>query len=143
MCLHPSSLSSFLPLSPSLPPSPLPPSFPSLSPSLPPSLSLSMSPSLNSPWLAVGLQPGKMFQPKGNKLVYFYNWETRERHHIFDAGKHAMVHACATHDHFCVELDELLVFCYTCTLCLVRVSVQSRVAKSIQEYPRVSKSCQE
>jgi len=112
--------------------------------------SLSMSPSLNSPWLAVGLQPGKMFQPKGNKLVYLYNWETRERHHIFDAGKHIMVHACATHYRFCVEFRRaacilLHLYFVSCKSVSAVKSIQEypRVSKSIQEYPRVAKSSQE
>lgn len=50
-------------------------------------ISLSVSPNINSPWLAVGLQPGPMLKPEGFKLVYCYNLETRKLHHIFEAGK--------------------------------------------------------
>ena len=58
-----------------------------------PPLSVSVSPNPDSPWLAVSLQPGKIFQPKGNKLVCLYKWDSRELHHIFDAGNDT---ACCT-----------------------------------------------
>ena len=48
--------------------------------------SISVSPTPNSPWVAVGLQPGKLFRPKNNKLVYCLNSETKKVNHIFDAG---------------------------------------------------------
>jgi ankyrin repeat protein len=48
--------------------------------------SLSVSRSADHPWLAVGLQPGSLFQPQGNKTVHLYNWEERKVHQIFDAG---------------------------------------------------------
>ncbi len=52
-----------------------------------PPFSLSVSPSPNCPWLAVGFQPGsRMFSPRGNKLVYIYDWERKELKQIFDAG---------------------------------------------------------
>ena len=49
--------------------------------------SLSVSRLADHPWLAVGLQPGSLFQPQGNKTVHLYNWEERKVHQIFDAGE--------------------------------------------------------
>ena len=49
--------------------------------------SISVSPTPNSPWIAVGLQPGKLFRPKNNKLVYCLNSDTKKVNHIFDAGR--------------------------------------------------------
>ena len=51
------------------------------------SCSLSVSRSADHPWMAVGLQPGSLFQPQGNKTVHLYNWQEGKVHQIFDAGK--------------------------------------------------------
>ena len=53
--------------------------------------SLSVSRSPEHPWIAVGLQPGSLFQPQGNKNVHLYNWQNGKVHQIFDAGM------CTTH----------------------------------------------
>ena len=56
--------------------------------SLPSSLlSLSMSQSPDHPWVAVGLQPGTLFTPQGNKSVHLYNWKEKKLYQIFDAGE--------------------------------------------------------
>lgn len=47
---------------------------------------LAMSCTSTCPWLAVGTQPGKLFEPSGNKLVYLLNWQTKKVQHIFDGG---------------------------------------------------------
>ena len=49
--------------------------------------SLAVSSNPECPWIAVGFQPGEMLKPKGFKLVYCYNWNTRSIEQIFDAGK--------------------------------------------------------
>jgi ankyrin repeat protein len=49
--------------------------------------SLSVSRSGENPWIAVGLQPGSLFEPQGNKTVHLYNWREGKVHQIFDAGR--------------------------------------------------------
>ena len=34
----------------------------------------------------MGLQPGSLFQPQGNKTVHLYDWKEGKVHQIFDAG---------------------------------------------------------
>ena len=48
--------------------------------------SLSVSRAADHPWIAVGLQPGSLFEPQGNKTVHLYNWQEGKVHQIFDAG---------------------------------------------------------
>ena len=131
----------------------LPPSLPPLPPiSLPPNLPPSYLPTMSIPFHLVCRCPpvsthpgwqwvsnqGRCSSPKET------NWSTSTTGRPENAITYLMqvsIQWCMHVLPFCVP-----VLCYTCTLCLVRVSVQSRVSKSIQEYPKypgVSKSIQE
>ena len=46
-----------------------------------------MSKSAEHPWIAVGLQPGSLFEPHGNKTIHLYDWREGKLHQIFDAGE--------------------------------------------------------
>ena len=73
------------------------------------SCSVSVSPSPNSPWVAVGLQPGKIFTPKDNKLVYCLNSDTKKVNHIFDAGVYVYMYMGQTHALFVLHIIHVYV----------------------------------
>lgn len=65
-----------------------------------------MSPDTKRNYLAVGLQPGKQFEPDGNMKVYLFNWKTETEKCCIETGN--MFNSWPCTQAFCTKSTESL-----------------------------------